>query len=196
MFIRIAISFLLLALSLTANSSPIRYYFEGEIQVDYGVGMPKPALFRDGELVRGWVDMDWDQVRESDDPNSNSYVGGLFYKLFFGDDGGRVVSGGGHDMLYISVDNFEGLPNSFYDNYPVPPTTNILNWIDDTFFQFDSTGGEFYLFYVMDWVNNGYDVKGSFNFTDEFIIVPEPSPAIILLLGLALISIKSRFKRG
>ena len=196
MFSRMVVLFFLLFSASFSQATPVRYYFEGEIEVKYSPGMNKPQLFRDGEAFKGWVDVDWDNIYKSDDEDSRAYIGDLFYKLFFGD-GGRTVSGGGNDMLYISTKNFGvGPPSAFYDNYPriwpegeLIPGQGHVPWMDDTYFVFNEAGGLFNFFYVIDWVNNGYDINGDFRFTDKFVGVPEPSPWLVLMSGLLFLVI-------
>lgn len=188
MFVRFAISVLLLVTAVTAHSAPIRAYFAGQIDtINFNDVTDRNSVpFHVGEKISGWVEMNWDEAYPV---YENIYEGGISYKVFIGNPSRSVWN---HESSWreLYVEEFGvGLPRYFSDNGPLDEGITPNSWIDDAYFRFNDLGGGFTFDHVIHTDGGAYEVYGSFLFTDKFIMVPESSSVFLILIGLLFLSV-------
>jgi hypothetical protein len=189
MLIKFVISVILLATALTAHSTPIRAYFAGQIDTVVYTGNITSAPVRTGERISGWVEMDWDWAYNPLPSNPNFYNDGLTYKFFIGDGSKSIWTLTKQNMVQVFSDTGVGLPEGFYDMVPQHSGfwSNIM--VDDLSFGFTESGGTFAINNVLYFQGNAWDFYGSFLFTEEFVMIPEPSLLFLMLIALAFLLI-------
>ncbi len=197
MFIKFVTSVILLATALTAHSTPIRAYFAGQIDTVVNIGspvypdlaFPSYAPVRTGERVSGWVEMDWDWAHNPIPSYPGIYNDGLTYKFFIGDGSKSIWTLTKQNEVDVFSDTGVGLPEGFYDM--VPQYSGFLYdfLLDELAFSFTESGGNFVVNNVFDFQDYSWDFYGSFMFTEEFVMIPEPSLLFLMLIALAFLLI-------